>query len=211
MVHADRLNELDSATLMETMKRTHILLVDDHALFRSGIALVLSNGLSDVCLHEAACLADALQFQATPQLVMLDLQLPDVSGLESISVLRARWPQAQLVVVSATPASDVADAAMALGARAFVSKSETPQYMLSLIGPLLGEGSWSAAEPPVLTPRQLEVLNLLFRGLSNKMIGRQLGLSENTVRNHVQALLMALKVSSRSEAAFQARRLGLVK
>jgi DNA-binding NarL/FixJ family response regulator len=106
------------------------------------------------------------------------------------------------------------------GAAAFVSKADSADNILAVIDrlrrgepagaaapPAAGEG---AGSPQLLTPRQFEVLDLLCQGLPNKVIGRRLGLSENTVRGHVQAVLAALQVSSRSEAGFAARRRGLV-
>ncbi|MNG67620.1 Transcriptional activator protein ExaE [compost metagenome] len=195
---------------MTLMKTLRLLLVDDHALFRSGIAMVLSTGLATVQIIEAGTLDEAFALTDAPDMVLLDLQLPGLSGLDGMPLMRARWPDAQLVVVSAAHPDEVAETVKALGARAFISKTEKPAHMLELVGQLLGIGLPAVSEPPALTPRQLEVLRLLHRGLPNKAIGKQLGLSENTVRGHVQALLAALEVSSRSEAAFRAQRLKLV-
>lgn len=93
--------------------------------------------------------------------------------------------------------------------------TETPDRMLSIIAAQLSCDASSSepcksSEQIRLTPRQCEVLDLLCQGLSNKMMGRRLNLSENTVRGHVQAMLAVLQVSSRSEAAFVARRMGLI-
>ncbi|WJD60329.1 response regulator transcription factor [Pseudomonas kurunegalensis] len=192
------------------MKTLSLLLVDDHALFRSGIAMVLSTGLANVRILEAGALEEALALTDAPDLVLLDLQLPGLSGMDGMPLMRVVWPDAQLVVVSAAHPDDVADKVKTLGARAFISKTEKPAQMLELVSNLLGLGLPAVTEAPPLTPRQLDVLRLLHRGLSNKAIGKQLGLSENTVRGHVQALLVALEVSSRSQAAFRAQRLKLV-
>ena len=102
------------------------------------------------------------------------------------------------------------------GAAAFVSKAASADSILALIDQLRRGQSVAAPAPAddaprqLLTPRQFEVLDLVCQGLSNKVIGRRLNLSENTVRGHVQAVLAALEVSSRSEAGFEARRRGLV-
>lgn len=210
IVQMDCLRRRLSSGFIGFMKTLRLLLVDDHALFRSGIAMVLSTGLANVQIIEAGALDEALALTDEPDLVLLDLQLPGLSGLEGMPLMRERWPEAQLVVVSAAHPDDVAEAVKALGARAFISKTEKPAHMLELVGQFLGIGLPPASEPPPLTPRQLEVLRLLHRGLPNKAIGKQLGLSENTVRGHVQALLAALEVSSRSQAAFRAQRLKLV-
>ena len=200
------------------MKINSILLIDDHALFRSGISMVLRAGLDDVEIHESCSLEQAMRVAGIePALILLDVQLQGVSGLEGIESLRRKWPAAQVVMVSAYDLCEVVSEADARGAVAFISKTERPERMLQQIRELLsGHGtpavvrSVSVPGRPRLTPRQCEVLDLLCQGLSNKMIGRQLNLSEHTVRGHVQAMLATLNVSSRSEAAFAARRLGLI-
>lgn len=195
-----------------------ILLIDDHALFRSGIAMVLEAGLGEADISEAGSLEQALQeSDIEPDLIMLDVQLQGVSGLEGMASLRRKWPLAKIVVVSAFDLPDIISEAVEKGAIAFISKTERPERMLAQVRSLLdGDAApapvhHSGEDRPRLTPRQAEVLDLLCQGLSNKMIGRRLNLSEHTVRGHVQATLATLDVSSRSEAAFAARRLGLVR
>lgn len=149
-------------------------------------------------------------------LILLDIQLQGLNGLEGIDLLQQRWPQAKVVVLSSLDAPETMREARARGAQGFISKSDTPEMMVATVKAALADDVPYALPPAEgaparLTPRQREVLELLCQGLSNKMIGRQLQLSENTVRAHVQATLAALQVSSRSEAAFVARRLGLVR
>jgi len=154
--------------------------------------------------------------------VLLDVQLQGLNGLEGIALVHRKWPGVPVVVLSSQAEAQTVKQALGRGATAFVSKADPPEHILSMVSKLLlglpvatlayggmGAGSEGGA-PPRLTPRQCEVLNLVSQGLSNKLIGRRLDLSENTVRGHVQALLAALQVSSRSEAGFVARRSGLV-
>ncbi len=183
--------------------------------------MVLAAGLESVRLHEAESLEEALRLQdCDPQLLLLDVQLQGVSGLEGIASLRRKWPDTRIVVVSAFDLSGSVSEAVERGAVAFISKTERPERMLQLVRSLLAGGDTQAVSDSGgrtqqtgarLTPRQSEVLDLLCQGLSNKMIGRRLNLSEHTVRGHVQAVLSTLKVSSRSEAAFAARRTGLIR
>lgn len=196
-----------------------LLLIDDHSLFRSGIAMVLTSGLSGVTIHEAASLEEALGVpDLMPQLVLLDVQLRGLSGLEGIAPLQQKWPGIRIVMVSAFELPEIVGKAVERGAVGFISKTEKPERLLHQVAALLahrpGEPvatfSSDSNERARLTPRQHEVLDLLCQGLSNKMIGRRLGLSEHTIRGHVQATLATLEVSSRAEAAFAARRLGLV-
>lgn len=193
-----------------------ILLIDDHSLFRAGIAMVLVNGLRDVEIHQAASLEQALRLPGiAPTLILLDVQLQGLSGLEGIGLLLRKWPATRIVVVSAYDMPDRIEQARERGAVGFLSKTENPERLLQNVQVLLRDGAASVEvtgtkNPASLTPRQLEVLDLLSQGLSNKMIGRRLSLSEHTVRGHVQATLAALSASSRSEAVFVARRQGII-
>lgn len=201
---------------------TKILLIDDHALVRSGIGMVVSAGLDDVEILEADSLASALLCKGAPvDLVLLDIQLEALNGLEGIALLKQEWPEAKIVVISAIQGTLVIHEAIARGAQGFVHKSENAARILQVINQVLTnestshqghvqEDTLSTDQKPNLTPRQYQVLDLLCHGLSNKTIGRKLDLSEHTVRGHVQAILQVLQVSSRSEAAFMARRLGLI-
>ena len=179
--------------------------------------MVLAAGLVDIEISEAASLEQALlQSDDAFDLVLLDLQLQGLNGLDGIALIKRKWPHSKVVIVSANQDKHIQDEALARGAHGFISKSETPSRMLELVSQVLaGKLPLSPPAPnldkkPRLTPRQSEVLELLCLGLPNKLIGRRLNLSENTVRGHVQAILQTLQVSSRSEAAFVARRQGLI-
>ena len=200
-----------------------ILLIDDHALFRCGLRMVLAAGIAELETAEAASLDEAMHAPiADPSLVLLDIQLQGLNGLEGIALVKRKWPQALIVILSSDVAHKNVRLAMERGAAAFVSKAEPADRILAVIDqPRRGLPVAAAPAVPapagepddarhLLTPRQSEVLDLMCQGLSNKLIGRRLDLSENTLRGHVQAVLAALRVSSRSEAGFAARRRGLV-
>ena len=193
-----------------------ILVIDDHALFRAGIAAMLSTAFDGAVLLDCASLDDALaRVACAPTVVLLDIQLPGLNGLEGMGLIRQRWPSARTVVVSAYDQTEMVDAAFARGAAAFLSKTDRPERMMTVLRALMEEPaiarSGRDAVRPLLTARQTEVLDFAGQGLSNKMIGRRLGLSEHTVRGHVQALLAALGVARRAEAVFKARQLGLIR
>lgn len=201
------------------MLPARILLIDDHALFRCGLRMVLSSGIPDLEVAEAGSLEEGLRCAMDPPaLVLLDIQLQGLNGLEGIALVKRKWPDAAVVILSSDAGAHNVRMAQERGAAAFVSKADSADNILAVIEQLRrGQQATSAvpaaggdASPQLLTPRQCEVLDLLCQGLSNKVIGRRLGLSENTVRGHVQAVLAALQVSSRSEAGFAARRRGLV-
>ncbi len=204
------------------MTHTNILLVDDHAMFRSGLRMVLDASMPDIDVLEASSLNDALYcVESTPDVVLLDIKMPGLNGVEGVALLKRKWPQAPVLILSSQDDPETMQFALARGASGFVSKANTAEKIVDAISLVLHGQSPVAAEatggdnaqplpPKSLTPRQYEVLDLLSQGMSNKLIARQLALSENTVRVHVQAILAFLKVSSRSEAAFAARRHGLV-
>lgn len=199
------------------MKKRSILLIDDHALFRSGLRMVLQAGRPHEDICEAASLEQALQFSADkPSLLLLDVQLHGINGIDGMSLLKRKWEDVPVIILSADSADATRHEALARGAFAFASKADTAEHILAVIAQVLDTPfpvppTAPSSEKPALTPRQFEVLDLLSQGLTNKAIGRRLELSENTIRIHVQAILVALEVDNRSEAAFAARRRGLIR
>ena len=194
-----------------------LLLIDDHPLFLSGISLVLREGLGQVEVLEAGSLSEALQLRnADPGLILLDQQLQGVSGVTGIAALQHKWPMTKVALLSGCDLSALRDEALAAGAVAFISKTDKPCALLYQVRALLHDHCPYKPEgsPPSvsgsLTARQVEVLELLCRGLSNKAIAQRLHLSEYTVRGHVQTLLGLLSASSRAEAAFNARNRGWI-
>ena len=202
------------------MPTVTILLVDDHAMFRTGVALVLRAGIADVEVLEQSSVEEAMRStMPAPDVLLLDIRLQGLNGLEAIALFKRKWPLVPIVMLSSDAASATVQQALARGATAFVSKAESADHILALINQVLRRDAIVTSPrpddaapgmPACLTPRQCEVLDLLHQGLSNKLIGRRLGLSENTVRGHVQAVLEFFQVTSRSEAAYVARQRGLV-
>ena len=208
---------------LHRMLPTRILLIDDHVLFRTGLRMVLNAGIENLQMWEASSLEDAMGGPIEPPIVvLLDIKLQGLNGLEGIALLKRKWPQAAIVILSSDSTSSTVRSALERGAVAFVSKADSADSILSVIRQVLHgqpitavphrapEADGKVLTRQLLTPRQCEVLDLLCQGLSNRVIGQRLNLSEHTVRGHVQALLAALQVSSRSEAGYAARRLGLV-
>ncbi len=205
---------------MRAMLPLEILLIDDHAMFRSGMGMVLRSGMPNVEVFEAGSLDEAMRSAiSAPAVVLLDIQLQGLNGLECIALLQRKWPQVPIIMLSSDNTPGTVRLALQRGAAAFVSKADTADTMVAVITRVLGQELGrplpvgTPEKTPVrphLTPRQCEVLDLLCQGLPNNTIGRRLGLTENTVRGHVQAVLGLLQVSSRTEASFAARRSGLV-
>jgi len=205
------------------MLPTSILIVDDHALFRSGLRLVLGADLADANIIEASSIHEALyDTLAAPTIILLDIELNGLNGLDGIALLKRAWPQAAVVMLSSDTTATTAQLAMARGASAFVTKAETAKKILAIVHQILDQKNnvpvsnitllhdVIASESAQLTARQCEVLDLLCKGMSNKVIARELGCAENTVRGHVQAILTFFKVASRSEAVYAAKLQGVI-
>lgn len=196
-----------------------ILLVDDHALFREGMVLILRSAVESAQVLQAGSLNAALQLLAGDsevQLVMLDLGLPDVAGLAAVRALRERWPDLPLVIVSGDDAPSLVQACIAAGAMAFISKSRDSRTMIPALqavmagSVVLPESVAPSREAPAtalaaLTPRQRQVLQRLVQGKTNKAIASELGIHEQTVKSHVAVVLQTLGVANRTEAVYAVR------
>jgi len=202
------------------MTAKRILLIDDHAMFRTGLRMVFASGIPDAEFYEASSLDEALNnTQVEMDLVLLDILLKgshSSNGLDGIAPLKSKWSRASILVLSSQDDQETAKLSLGMGATCFVSKAESADRIIKLSQGLLEGPSESIAQAAnflmkrKLTARQAEVLKLLHKGLSNKIIAHQLLLSDNTVRRHVQDILEFFEVASRAEAVFAARKQGLL-
>ncbi len=207
-----------------------VILADDHTLFRGGFALLFKQLEAGAIVLEAGDLADALTLAVQhpdADLMLLDLNMPGMNGVDGIRQVAAAHPQLPVVVLSASEARESVQDAIAAGALGFIPKSSSTAVMLSAVRLVLSGGVYLPAqllmaqqasppcslaqdEPVRLSGRQREVLRLLAAGMSNKQICRELDLGEGTIKVHIAAIFRALDVSNRTEAANTARRLGLL-
>jgi DNA-binding NarL/FixJ family response regulator len=213
------------------------IVIDDHPLIQQAVSLLLRRLEQDADVEVASDCALGLELARhgpEPDLVLLDLNLEGLSGIPALKVWRTRYPGVPVVIISASADQQTVLAAIRAGAAGFVPKSSSNDVMLNALRLVLGGGKYvppevlqrsrrddgtaarlrHATAPRVdtlgLTERQAQVLKLIARGASNKTICRELGLAERTVKAHVTAVFRALKVSSRTQAAIEASRLGLV-
>lgn len=208
----------------------HLLVADDHALFRDGLSLLLKQLDPDVQIIEASCFEATMACAESGidlDLALLDLNMPGMNGVEGITRFQAQASDVPVVVISAS--EDVADIKDILhaGAMGYIPKSSSIQVMLSALRLVLAGGVYvpvnvlndvdSSCEPACksgagvnLTHRQLEVLRLIIQGKPNKSIARELQLSEGTVKIHLASIFRALNASNRTEAAMAAQHLGLL-
>jgi DNA-binding NarL/FixJ family response regulator len=213
-----------SSVLVETHS-LRLLLVDDHPLFLDGLSVVLENAYENVAVTSALTMDNAIRALESPHefdLITLDWSLPDGKGGALLRYIQDKRLFIPVLVVSATDNPLDLRLAMNSGASGFVSKSLGRSALLEAIAQVLqGEiyinagtpclHGFSLANPaPSLTARQKEVLNLLGRGWSNKMICASLSLTEHTVKTHLKALFHLLAVRNRTECVRKAQSLGLV-
>ncbi len=183
--------------------------IDDHELFRHGIELIIKKNFGAVKFLSFASVEEALSSNILNiPLILLDDNLPGLRGISSIPFLKRRWPKSSILVITADSDQETASAALALGADAAVCKSDTLDQLIAAIGCFIPRNDTKADLS--LSQRQVEVLQLLSEGFTNKAIARRLALSEFTVRGHVQAVFRTLGANNRSEAVFSARQLGLL-
>ncbi|MFO1435393.1 MAG: response regulator transcription factor [Gammaproteobacteria bacterium] len=199
-----------------------ILLVDDHALFRGGLKLMLSALNHDATIFEAATVDESLTIaQANPdlRLCLLDLNLRNESGLRALARLKEAAPEVAVVVVSADEQGTVVRQCIDAGAMSYITKSAPPDVLSeALIHVLRGqvylpshmlESENDNGSIPTFSPRQRDVLRGLCRGLSTKSIARELSISEHTTKEYIGTLFRLLNVHSRTEAVIMAGRLRL--
>jgi DNA-binding NarL/FixJ family response regulator len=203
-----------------------ILIVDDHPLILQALEQVLPQFDRRLEVFGAADRAQTLTLLARHPdcaLVLLDLTLPGARGLDLLAELRRDRPLLPIVVLSATHDRATVGAAIAAGARGFIAKTASPLELLDAIQTILSGGQHVTTDlqnaprtingVPIdvlgLTQRQSDVLQLLVQGKPNKLICRDLKLSEGTVKVHVSAILKALNVHSRSEAIVELARRGI--
>jgi len=215
------------------MSIIRILLVDDHSLFRNGIKSLLESQEEFEVIGEASNGLDGVKRakQLKPDLVLMDLHMPGTSGLEALHMLSEDLPDTKVLML--TVSEDAQDLMQALqsGARGYLLKNIEIDFLVdsihkamngeSVMSPQMSATLIDAVREPIvkqvpdketvkLTPRESEIIVLLAKGESNKIIARSLDLAESTVKIHVQGILRKLKISSRVQAAVYAVEHGLL-
>lgn len=222
--------ELPTVAAMKAANARLVLMVDDHVMFQQGLKNLLSVLAPDLHVDTCGDLAQAAQFVLLTKydLVLLDWHLAECDGAVSMQRLREAGCMARIVVLSGETSVGLIRACIEQGAAGFIPKTYSSEMMLAALGKVLAGQIFVPAEAlnasgtnagrhtaPAgdsqfagLTMRQIDVYRAATRGLPNKLIARELGIAESTVKSHLTAVFAVLGVRNRTEAAYQASRDG---
>jgi NarL family two-component system response regulator LiaR len=206
-----------------------VLIADDHAIVRNGIAALLSTEADIEVIGEASNGNEAVQAagELNPDVVLMDLVMPGMDGIHAIQEIRTNYSEARILVMTSFATDEMVFPAIKSGALGYLLKDSSPEELVEAIRQVhRGEPSLhpqiarrvlqEISQPPTqarteepLTEREVEVLKLIARGMSNQEIAEKLVISETTVRTHVSRILSKLHLASRTQAALYALKEGL--
>ena len=206
------------------MRRLKVVIADDHRLMLAAIRLALESASDIEVVGEAQTGSQVLPLvhQHSPDVVLLDIRMPGMNGLQCLEQLKTRFPAVKAIVLSGVDEPQVIQAALERGASAFILKYIDPRDLAAAIrqtvegtvfqtvGSSAAPTAQASAKDLGLTERELEILKALAGGHSNKQIAKQLWLAEQTVKFHLTNIYRKLEVSNRTEAARYAFEQGLV-
>jgi DNA-binding NarL/FixJ family response regulator len=192
--------------------RVKVLIADDQTLFRAGLARILARDPRLEVVAQVKNGAEAVEetIARRPDVVLMDLQMPGVNGVEAVKSLAREAPSVKILVLSAYADRAMVAEAVNSGAKGYVDKDVTPDEIVERILALSSNGRRPHIPPADLSVRELHVLKQVADGLSNKQIARRLGISEKTVRNHLSRVFNKLRAANRTEAVLNAMRIGLL-
>lgn len=202
-------------------RKFKVLVVDDHPIVRAGIAAIIQTSADMMVVDQAASGEDAVQTFAThlPDVTLMDLRLPGLSGVDAIRTIRHTHPEARFVVLTTYEGDEDIYQALAAGAKGYIIKGMPHTVLLGALRRVCAGGQYLpqsvtralAGRTPSseLSAREREVLSLIVGGKSNREIASALGITEGTVKCHVSVILMRLNVHDRTQAVLVALQRGL--
>ena len=213
---------MDDANGVKETAKIRVLVVDDHPIMRVGIAAIIEATPDMTTVAQAGSGEEAIELfeKHLPDVTLMDLRLPGISGVEAIRTVIARHPNAKFVVLTTYEGDEDIHQALAAGARSYIIKGMPHDALVSALRRVQTGGRF--LPPPVsralnsripnsdLSAREREVLELIVHGKSNKEIAADLGITESTVKCHVSVILMRLNVTDRTQAVVTALQRGLV-
>jgi DNA-binding NarL/FixJ family response regulator len=216
-----RISELDEQNVVKDENKITVLVIDDHPITRIGIAAIIAATPDMTVVAQAGTGEEAVELYEKhhPDITLMDLRLPGMSGVDAIRTIMARHRKARFVVLTTYEGDEDIHQALQAGARSYIIKGMPHEALISALHRVHAGGQF--LPPPVtralfsripnsdLSAREREVLDLLVRGKSNKEIAIDLGIAEATVKCHVSVILMRLNVTDRTQAVVTALRRGL--
>ena len=199
-----------------------VLSVDDHPILLEGVGALIASQRDMRLVAEASTGREAVeQFRShRPDITLMDLQMPDMSGIDAIIAIRSEFPDARIIVLTTYAGDDLCRRAMQAGAHAYIVKGNVREDLLDTIravraGKKLIHGEVAAelashAADDALSQREIEVLSLIAAGNSNKLTADKLSISEDTVKGHVKNILSKLGVNDRTHAVTVALKRGII-
>jgi DNA-binding NarL/FixJ family response regulator len=199
-----------------------VLSVDDHALIREGVAALIANQKDMRLVGEASNGREAIeQFRShRPDITLMDLQMPEMNGIDALIAIRSEFPDARIIVLTTYAGDALSKRAMKAGAQAYILKGNVRKDLLDTIRAVragkkilhaeVAAELASHAADDALSEREIEVLSLIAAGNSNKLVADQLAISEDTVKGHVKSILSKLGVNDRTHAVTAALKRGII-
>ena len=205
-----------TAAMKPTPNPATLYVIDDHPLMREAVVMLMRRlrpGATVIELDRIGGMEAAVRQHGFPDLVCLDLKLPDTTGMSGVHEMKNRFPDAPLAVLSASPAADAEEACIEAGADIYIEKSSGAQEIGNALRALLStDGSFEELAPTdsKLSKRQKPLIVMLDRGLSHREIADDLGISEHTGKGHLWRLFRRLGVKSRTQTIHYARTHGML-
>jgi two-component system NarL family response regulator len=211
-----------TGVLVRKSQHIRTVIADDHLVVREGLASILKRTTNLSIVAEARTWTEAIQVtdEQAPDLAMLDVRMPGMEAAEGVATLRRKHPDLRIVMISAFDCDEDVYGVIRAGANGFMAKNCAPQEIVSCIRTVLGGKRWLPAGPAAkllermntsqLTARQVQILQIVTEGRSNKEVGASLGITEGTVKVQLNHIYHKLAVKNRTEAITKGVQRGLV-
>jgi DNA-binding NarL/FixJ family response regulator len=202
--------------------KIRIVIADDHFIVRMGLVALLNTEADMEVIGEAGNGKEAVEIfeKLKPDLALMDLCMPDKDGIQATTEIKRKFPDARILMLTTCDGDDDIHRALQAGAQGYVLKNSTSESLIPALRTVAAGRKWISKDVAnrlalrrifqELTPREVEVLNELARGLANKEIANLMGISEYTVKGHLKQILARLRVADRTEAVTAAIRRGII-
>jgi two-component system NarL family response regulator len=208
--------------MADNVPQIRIAIIDDHPAVLLGLSNMLSThaDMEVVAALSSAMQLNKLEIKGEVDVLLIDLRMPDIGGIEATAIARVRFPRAQILIISSYETDEEIFRVIKAGASGYIIKNAPEEEIIHAIHRVkagkrylnqhLAKKLSERLERDALTAREVEIVHHVARGLTNKQIGDQLSISEHTVRNHVNSIISKMQAQDRTEAAVQALKRGII-